>query len=116
MKNAVFHNPACSNCRQTLELLENEGITIPVIEYLKEPPDERTLKDVCTLLGKRPYDLVRQKEPIFKELGLDAVAPDDDARWYRLLSEHPILLQRPIVVYENKAAVCRPPEDVLNLL
>jgi arsenate reductase (glutaredoxin) len=116
MKNAIFFNPRCGNCRDTLELLEKRGVDVPVVEYLKEPPDVKTLKEVCGLLGMRPYDLVRQKEALFTELKLDSISPDDDARWYELLARHPVLIQRPIVVYEGKAAICRPPQDVLKIL
>src|SRR5689334_10746150 len=66
MKDAIFFNPRCSNCRVSLELLKEHGIDVPVIEYLNEPPDIETLKEVCGLLGVRPHDLVRQKEAIFK--------------------------------------------------
>jgi arsenate reductase len=116
MKNAIFFNPRCSNCRDTLALLKERGVDVPIVEYLKEPPDVATLKELCGLLGMRPYDLVRRKEPLFDELKLGAVKPDDDARWYELLTRHPVLIQRPIVVYEGKAAICRPPEDVLKIL
>lgn len=116
MKNAIFHNPRCSKSRQALELLEKRGVEVPVVEYLKDPPDAKTLKEVCALLGVRPYELVRRKEPLFDELGLAAVTPDDDARWFKLLGEFPALLERPIVVYQGKAAVGRPPENVLKIL
>jgi arsenate reductase len=116
MKNAIFFNPACSKCRQTRDLLEQRDVDVPVVEYLKEPPDERTLKEVCALLGVRPYDLVRRKEALFGELKLDKVAPDDDARWFKVLAAHPKLLERPIVVYNGKAAIGRPPENVLKIL
>jgi arsenate reductase len=116
MKDAIFFNPRCTNCRVSLELLKEHGLDLPVIEYLDQPPDRKTLEEVCGLLGVRPYDLVRQKEPVFAELKLGEVRPDDDARWYQLLSEHPVLLQRPIVVHNGKAVVGRPPETILKIL
>ena len=116
MKDAIFFNPKCSTCRASRELLAEHGIELPVVEYLKQPPDEKTLKEVCKLLGVRPYELVRRKEALFDELKLSAVKPDDDARWYALLAKHPVLLQRPIVVYKGKAVVGRPPEAVLKVL
>ena len=116
MKNAIFHNPRCSKSRQALELLRKRKADVPVVEYLKQPPDAKTLKQVCALLGLRPYDLVRRKEALFGELKLGAVKPDDDARWYQVLAEHPALLERPIVVYDGRAALGRPPENVLKIL
>lgn len=116
MKNAIFHNPRCSKSRQALELLEKRGVAVPVVEYLKDPPDAKTLKEVCALLGVRPYELVRRKEALFAELKLAALEPDDDARWFKVLAGHPALLERPIVVYQGKAAIGRPPENVLKIL
>jgi arsenate reductase len=116
MKDAIFYNPKCSNCRVSLELLKEHGLDLPVVEYLNDPPDEKTLKEVCKLLGVKPFELVRRKEALFDELKLDKVKPDDDARWYKLLSEHPVLLQRPIVVHDGKAVVGRPPENILKIL
>lgn len=116
MKDAIFHNPRCSKSRQTLGILEGRKVDVPVVEYLKDPPDTGTLAKICTLLGMRPYDLVRRKEALFAELKLSSVKPDDDKRWYKVLSEHPALLERPIVVYKGKAALGRPPENVLKIL
>lgn len=116
MKDAIYHNPRCSKSRETLALLESKGVKVPVVEYLATPPDAATLEEICKRLGLRPYDLVRRKEALFGELKLGAVRPDDDARWYRVLAEHPALLERPIVVYKGKAALGRPPENVLKIL
>lgn len=116
MKDAIFHNPRCSKSRQTLALLEARGAKVPVIEYLKTPPDARTLAEICKLLGIRPYDLVRRKEALFDEMKLSALRPEDDARWLQVLAEHPALLERPIVVRNGKAVVGRPPENVLRIL
>jgi arsenate reductase (glutaredoxin) len=116
MKDAIFHNPHCSKSRATLKLLGERGVDVPVVEYLKEPPDAATLKNVCALLGMRPYDLVRRKEALFGELKLGSVKPDDDARWFKVLAANPALIERPIVVYKGKAALGRPPETVLKIL
>lgn len=116
MKDRIYHNPRCSKSRQTLALLEERGVTVPVVEYLKDPPDAATLAEVCKRLKLRPYDLVRRKEALFAELKLDRVSPEDDARWLQVLARHPVLLERPIVVYQGKAALGRPPEDVLKIL
>jgi len=116
MKDAIYHNPRCSKSRETLALLQKRAPAVPVVEYLKAPPDVKTLKEICAALGMRPYDLVRRKEALFAELELDAVKPDDDARWLQVLAKHPVLLERPIVVRNGKAALGRPPENVLKIL
>jgi arsenate reductase (glutaredoxin) len=116
MKDAIYHNPRCSKSRQALALLQERGVELPVVEYLKHPPDEKTLAGICRLLGLRPYDLVRRKEALFGELKLGAVEPDDDARWLQVLARRPTLLERPIVVYKGKAALGRPPESVLRIV
>lgn len=116
MKNAIYHNPRCSKSRATLELLGKHGADVPVVEYLKAPPDARALAQICALLGVRPYDLVRRKEALFDELKLAAVKPGDNARWLEVLARHPALLERPIVVHGGKAAIGRPPENVLKIL
>lgn len=116
MKDRIYHNPRCSKSRQALALLEARGLSVPVVEYLKDPPDAATLAEVCQRLKLRPYDLVRRKEALYAELKLDEVSADADARWLEVLARHPVLLERPIVVYRGKAALGRPPEDVLKIL
>lgn len=116
MKDCIFHNPRCSKSRETLALLEGRGVDLPVVKYLEDPPSAATLKEICKRLGVRPYDLVRRKEALFAELKLAKLSPDDDARWLEVLARHPALLERPIVVYKGKAALGRPPENVLKIL
>jgi arsenate reductase (glutaredoxin) len=116
MKDCIFHNPRCRKSRETLALLEGRGVDLPVVEYLKEPPATATLKEICKRLGVRPHDLVRRKEALFAELNLTKIPPDDDARWLGVLAGHPVLLERPIVLYKGKAALGRPPENVLKIL
>ena len=116
MKDFILHNPRCSKSRQTLALLEARGVEVPVVEYLKHPPDAAMLKDICKRLGLRPYDLVRRKEALFGELKLGDKDPNDDGRWLQVLARHPELIERPVVVYKGKAALGRPPENVLAIL
>jgi arsenate reductase len=110
----IYHNPRCSKSRQTLELLNERGIDANVIEYLKTPPDEHMLEHILDLLGMQPRELMRTNEPAYRELGLD----DASLTRQQLITamvEHPGLIQRPIVVSNGKAALGRPPEDVLEL-
>ena len=109
----LFHNPRCSKSRATLALLESEGLEPHIVEYLKEPPSLQTLKDLHRALGCDTIEMVRAQESIFDELGLTDA---DDETLLRAVTEHPILLQRPIVLNRGRAAIGRPPENVLDIL
>ncbi len=112
----IYYNPRCSKSRQTLELLQQQGIEPEIIEYMKDPPDIATLQKITTLLGLPVRDLLRSTEQVFKDAGMDEVDLSDDDI-YEAISECPTLLQRPIVVVDDaKAALGRPPENVLEIL
>lgn len=111
----IYHNPRCSKSRQTLALLEGRGIEPTVVRYLETPPSAKELDAICRKLGKEPQAIVRRKEARFKELGLGDGERSRQA-WLQVLSENPILIERPIVVVGDEAALGRPPEDVLALL
>ena len=111
----IYHNPRCSKSRQTLDLLEARGITPKVVEYLKHPPSATELKAILKRLGIKPRELVRRGEPLYAELGLeDRELSEDDL--IRLMIANPILIERPIVVSGAKAAIGRPPEQLLDIL
>jgi arsenate reductase len=111
----IYHNPRCSKSRQTLSLLEEKGIEPTVVEYLKDPPDAKTLKGLLKKLGLRPKDIIRRKEEPFKTLGL-AEKLEDDQSLIAAMVQHPILIERPIVVSGSAARIGRPPESVLEIL
>ena len=111
----IYHNPRCSKSRQTLQLLEARGVKPKIVEYLKEPPSSAELKAILKKLGMKPRDLLRQGEARYAELGLKERALSDDAL-IELMVENPILIERPIVVSGNKAAIGRPPEKVREIL
>jgi arsenate reductase len=111
----IYHNPRCSKSRQTLDLLEKSGATPEVIEYLKTPPSAKELDAILTKLGKEPRDLMRQKELTFTALEL-ADANKSRAALIEAMVENPVLIERPIVLANGKAAIGRPPEDVLDIL
>ncbi len=115
MKLTIYHNPRCSKSRATLKLLEERGQKPEIIEYLKTPPDAATLKKLLRQLGMKPRELLRDKETAYKEAGLDDPGLSDDDIIAAMV-EHPILIERPIVVAGNKAALGRPPEKVLEIL
>ena len=112
----IYHNPRCSKSRKTLELLEEQEVSPNIIEYMKEPPDKATLQKITQLLGVPLRDLLRTTEQVYKDAGLDD--PDlTDEDILEALAECPSLLQRPIVIVDdNKAAIGRPPESVLEIL
>ncbi len=111
----IYHNPNCSKSRQTLELLANHGITPTIIEYLKTPPTAEKLKEILARLGLPPRDLMRQKEDLYTECELDNPSLSDDDL-IDAMTEHPLLIERPIVLANGKAAIGRPPEKVLEIL
>lgn len=111
----IYHNPRCSKSRQTLALLEERGIEPEVIRYLETPPDPATLQELLDSLGLEPRALMRTKEPLYKELGLDA-AERSDEELIQAMHDNPVLIERPIVVTARGAALGRPPENVLTVL
>ena len=115
MSVTIYHNPKCSKSRQTLELLSAKGITPTIIEYIKNPPTAEKLKEILFQLKIAPRDLMRKKEDIYKELELDNSSLSDKIL-IDFMVEHPILIERPIVIANGKAALGRPPEQVLDIL
>ncbi|MCK9397293.1 MAG: arsenate reductase (glutaredoxin) [Methylobacter sp.] len=111
----IYHNPRCGKSRQTLQLLKEQGIEPEVIEYLKTPPNAQELDDILQKLGMEPRELMRKKEAEYKANGLDAAALDRQALIQGMVN-NPILIERPIVVTNGKAAIGRPPETVLAIL
>jgi arsenate reductase (glutaredoxin) len=109
----IFHNPRCSKSRQTLELLEGRSDDVKIVEYLKNPPDEESLRDILAKLGMGPRDLMRKKETI--EAGLDDAALSD-ADLLDAMVRNPSVIERPIVLANGKARIGRPPESVLEIL
>jgi arsenate reductase (glutaredoxin) len=111
----IYHNPRCSKSRQTLQLLEEKGIQPDIIEYLKVAPTKAELESVLNLLSLGPRELMRKGEAIYKELNLKDTSLNDEQLIAAML-ENPILIERPIVLANDKAAIGRPPESVLDIL
>jgi|TARA_B100002003_G_C13839157_1_gene411937 arsenate reductase len=111
----IYHNPQCSKSRQTLQLLRDKGVEPDIVEYLKSPPDAKTLAGLLKKLGLVPRELMRRKEAAYKENGL-ADNSLDDATLIDGMISNPILIERPIVVNGGRAALGRPPEAVLDIL
>ena len=110
----IYHNPRCRKSRETLQLLEDAGVTPTIIKYLETPPDAATLKVLCQKLGIRPAELVRKGEALYKSEYKGKTFTD--AEWLDILAQHPQLIERPIVVREARAAIGRPPENVSTLM
>ena len=115
MSITIYHNPRCSKSRATLQLLEARGLKPKIVDYLASPPSSAELGAILKKLGLRPRDLLRKSEQRYAELGLNDRQLDDEAL-IALMVENPILIERPIVVAGNKAAIGRPPENVLEIL
>ncbi|KQT09206.1 arsenate reductase [Methylobacterium sp. Leaf399] len=111
----IYHNPACGTSRITLAMIRNAGIEPHVIEYLKTPPTRALLRQLVDRAGMSVRDLLREKGTPFAELGLSDPGLGDD-RLLDAIGEHPILMNRPLVVSPNGVALCRPSERVLDLL
>lgn len=109
----IYHNPRCSKSRETLKLIEERGVTPQVVEYLKTPPTAEELTRILSLLGKRPAEIVRKKEAA--EAGIDPTSLSAAALVAAMVA-HPAIIERPIVVAGTKAALGRPPENVLAIL
>ena len=111
----IYHNPRCGKSRQTLQLIKEQGIEPEIIVYLKTPPSAEELNDILQKLGMEPRDLIRKKEAEYKANGLDEETLDRQALINGMIN-HPILIERPIVLANDKAAIGRPPEAVLTIL
>jgi arsenate reductase len=106
----IYHYPKCSKSRHTLELLKNKGIEPVIIEYLKTPLNREQLNTLRAHFTLKEF--IRTSEPIFNELGLSL---DDEEQLLQAVVDHPILIQRPIITYKNRAMIGRPPEKILEL-
>jgi arsenate reductase len=115
MSVTIYHNPACGTSRNTLEMIRQSGEEPEVIEYLKTPPSRDKLIDLLAAMDMKPRELLREKGTPYAELGLGDATLTDDVLLDAMMA-HPILINRPIVVTNKGAALCRPSEKVLLLL
>ena len=115
MKPLIYHNPECGTSRNTLAMIEASGETPDIVEYLKTPPSRERLVELISMMAITPRALLRRKGTPFEELGLDDPALGDDQLIDAMMA-HPILINRPIVVTDKGARLCRPSERVLGLL
>ena len=110
----IYYNPKCSKCRKTLKLIHDQGQHAETVEYLKEPPTRTELQRILQLLGMTAKQLLRKKEPAYRESGL--TDSSDEKEILDTMIKFPILIERPIVIHKDKAVIGRPPEMVLEIL
>lgn len=115
MQATIYHNPRCGTSRNTLAILRHAGIEPTVIEYLKTPPDESTLRQLLADAGLTPRQAIREKGTPFDELGLGDASVTNEALIAAMLA-HPILINRPFVVTDLGTRLCRPSELVLQII
>lgn len=113
-KITIFHNTRCSKSREAMDILKENHCEIEVVEYLKETPTKKELKDLLMKLGLKPFEIIRTKEPIFEKKFKGKKFTD--AEWLQIIIENPVLLERPIIVDGYKAVIGRPVEKVIELL
>lgn len=111
----IFHNPACGTSRNVLALIRNSGVEPEVIEYLKQPPGKERLRALVDAMGTGVRSLLRQKGTLYDELKLDDATWSDD-QLLDFMVQHPILMNRPVVVTPLGTRLCRPSETVLDIL
>lgn len=111
----ILHNPRCGKSRQTLQLLLDKGLRPDIVEYLKTPLNQTDITTILAMLGKQPRELMRRQEAIYQELNLQDEKLSRE-QLIQALVDHPILIERPIVINQGKAAIGRPPEAVLAIL
>nr|WP_321225831.1 arsenate reductase (glutaredoxin) [uncultured Psychroserpens sp.] len=110
----ILHNPRCSKSREGLSLLENSGKDFEVIRYLDEPISEEKLKNIISLLGITPIELVRKNEAIWKSDFKGKTL--SDAQIIKAMVAHPKLIERPIVISGKKAVIGRPSQNILDII
>ncbi len=113
MSLTIYHNPRCSKSRETLALLESRGLSPRVVEYLKTPPSQAEIKRILKALGVPPNAIVRKKEAAEAKIDAEAMK---ESELIAAMVAHPQIIERPIVVNGEKAAMGRPPESVLDIL
>ncbi len=113
-KLTLLHNPRCSKSREAVKILEENGIDAEIVKYLETPLTKEEIKSLLDKLGIGARDLMRTKESIYKELNLKDVT-DEDAL-IEAMAQHPKLIERPVVIKDNKAVIGRPPAKIVEFL
>ena len=110
----ILHNPRCRKSRETLALLKDQNFNPEIQLYLENPPSEEELLEILDMLDISAFELIRKGEAIYKEKFKGKILGDEE--WVEIMLKHPKLIERPIVIYEGKAVIGRPPENVLDII
>jgi arsenate reductase (glutaredoxin) len=110
----IYHNPRCKKSREGLLYLQQKGVEFEIVEYLKNPLTEKEILDLLMLLNKKPIEIIRTQEDLFKKEYKSLKLTDGE--WIKIISKNPILLQRPIVAKKHKAVIGQPPQNIDILL
>lgn len=110
----IYHNPRCRKSRETLKIINDAGVEVEIIEYLKEVPSKEELTLILMKLNLKPIDIIRKGEAVYKEKFKNSNFNDEE--WLTIMIEYPKLIERPIVIKGNKAILGRPPANVMELL
>jgi arsenate reductase len=114
MKTVIYHNPKCSTSRNALGILNEKGEDVEIVEYLKDVPSEKDLRELIKKLNIKPELLIRKKESVFKEQFSNQNYSDDE--WIQIMHQHPILIERPIIIKGKKAIIGRPLQHIVDIL
>ncbi|MDT8447995.1 MAG: arsenate reductase (glutaredoxin) [bacterium] len=112
-KPILWHNPKCSKSRQALDLLKEKGVEVSVVKYMNQPPSIEELKQYLKLLGKKPLEVMRRKETLFKELDLERAS---DEELIQAMHDYPKLIERPVLFNNGQVRIGRPTEAILEIL
>jgi arsenate reductase len=113
MKATIYHNPKCSKSRETMKILETEQIKTDIILYLKKAMSGNEIRNLLNLLSCKPHEIIRKKEFLLLGLGIDLL---DEKLVIETIVKHPIVLERPIVIINNRAVIGRPPSNVYKII
>ncbi len=111
----IYHNPRCSKSRQTLEILNEQNVSTEIVLYLENPPSIKEVESILQKLGLSPREVIRKGEEEYKVLNLKDQSLTEN-ELIKFMSENPKLIERPIVVKDDKAIIGRPPENVLSII
>ena len=115
MKNIIYHNPNWSKSRKSVEILENEGVDFEIIKYIKTPPTENEIKEICIKLNCEPENIIRKGERDYNENKLDDIIGIPDLLIPKMV-QYPKIIERPIIIIDNKAVIGRPPENIYSII
>jgi arsenate reductase len=109
----IYHNPSCSKSREACSLVKTKGLEFATVKYLEDPLGEEEIRDLLKKLGLKAEELVRKKEALYKEKYAEKVL--SEKQWVSVLARHPVLIERPVIVYGNKAVIGRPTKNIEKL-